>query len=130
MPCSGTAFWATDPALCDLMLESLQRQLQEASADSTIIAVVHVLPFAEVVQRGGFGPSGFYDAWIGSSRLGDCLRGDDRVRLVISGHQHSITDYAISARLRAVANPVGDSRKSSLDLAALASERIGVTDLP
>ncbi len=130
MPCSGTAFWATDPALCDHMLRSLQQQLREASAESSIIGVVHVLPFPEIVQRASFGPSGFYDAWIGSARLGDCLRRDKRVRLVISGHQHSITDCAITPQLRAVANPVGDARKSPLDLPALAAERVGVLDLP
>jgi hypothetical protein len=129
MPCSLTGSWATDAALCDIFVQQLQAQLDATPADALVVAVVHVLAFPELVHRGTFGPSGFYDAWLGSARLGDRLRRDRRVRLVISGHQHRVADLAIRQDLRAVARPIGDARKSDLDLAELARERVGVLDI-
>ena len=130
MPCSLAGHWAGDREICDAMLDSLQTQLKQADAQTSIVAVVHVLPFPEIVQRQAFGPSSFHDAWLGSARLGACLREDERVQLVISGHLHRPTDVQITPRLRAVASPVGDARRSPLSLPELARECVGCIDLP
>lgn len=130
MPCSLDGRWASDSEICEHMVQALQSQLQQADPQASIVAVVHVLPFPEIVQRNAFGPSGFHDAWLGSARLGDLLREDKRVRLVISGHLHRLADVQISTQLRAVANPIGDARRSSLPLPELARQSVGYIDLP
>jgi Icc-related predicted phosphoesterase len=130
MPCSLDGRWAADDAISQAMLQSLREQVQQADAQARIVGVVHVLPFPESVQRQAFGSSSFHDAWLGSTRLGDCLREDARVRLVISGHLHRALDIQVTPRLRAVASPIGDARHSHLPLPELARQRIGCIELP
>jgi len=81
-----------------------------------------------LVQRGIFGDSPFFDAYLGSARLGSCLEQFSAVRAVVSGHLHRRARITHNG-IQLVASPVGDARKSSLDLADLARERLGLLEL-
>ena len=94
-----------------------------------ILAVTHVLPLPQLVERGIFGSSPFYDAYLGSTRLGDRLLQEPRLRVVISGHLHRVADLWIDG-VHVVASPVGNVRDNSQSLATLAASRIGVVEIP
>jgi Icc-related predicted phosphoesterase len=120
--------WAGDEEICDAMLQRLDRQLHEVGDARAIVAVIHVLPFATLVQRGTFGSSPFHDAYLGSTRLGERLQQEARVHAVISGHLHRVADSRVG-RVRIVARPVGNARDPSISLEALAQERVGVLEI-
>ena len=124
----GGDAWAGDEEICAAMLERLQAQLAAVRTAPTVLAAVHVLPCLDLVQRGAFGEIPFFDAYLGSSRLGECLEGAGNVRVVVSGHLHRVA--ALERRgIRWLASPVGDARRSPLDLEALARERLGVVEI-
>lgn len=120
--------WAGDVEICDAMLESLATQLRTAAGAARIVAVVHVLPFLELAERGLFGSSSFHDAYLGSSRFGDLLQANERVVALICGHLHRIAERRIG-RMHVAARPVGNAARSPLELEALAAECLGVLDL-
>jgi hypothetical protein len=127
-PASHGGTWASDEEINEWMLEHLDAQLVGVGDAEALLAVVHVVPFSQAVVRGAFGPSAFFDAYLGSARLGKRLCRAPRLRAVIHGHQHQVSEHTI-AGIRVVASPVGDASRSPLDLAALARERVGVLDL-
>ena len=120
--------WAGDEDIADCMLQRLETQLQAVRDAATIVGIIHVLPFPALVQRGVFGDSPFFDAYLGSARLGSCLEQFSAVRAVVSGHLHRRARITHNG-IQLVASPVGDARKSSLDLADLARERLGLLEL-
>ena len=124
----GASGWLDDEALAAEMLRRLEAQLHTAPAERPILAVVHVLPFAALVQRGAFGPSPFHEAYLGSTALGDRLRDDPRVQAVVTGHLHRPADMRIGT-IRVVARPVGTRRDPGADLSVLARERLAVFDV-
>lgn len=127
-PASVAGAWAGDEEILEVMVRCLESQLVSAAEVSHVVAVIHVLPFAELVRRDEFGVNGFFDAYLGSARLGSCLQGDARVRVLISGHQHRSHDRNVG-RIRAVSKPLGDARKRSLPLDALARDLVGWIEL-
>lgn len=128
-PASAAGVWASDRELEAWMRARLAAQLERVQPPArSIVAVVHVLPFAELVRRGAFGPVAFHDAWLGSAALGECLRRVPELRLVVCGHQHHIADVDI-AGIRVVARPVGTLRDASVDLAEVARAGIGLVEI-
>jgi len=127
-PASAGGAWAGDEEIAGIMRERLESQLAMVRGAAAVIVAVHVLPRLDLVQRGMFGDSPFFDAYLGSAALGDCIEAAGNVRIVVSGHLHRVTAQA-SGRIRYLASPLGDARKSPLDLDALAAERLGVVDL-
>ena len=127
-PTNSAGAWAGDEEIAGLMLSRLGAQLAAVRDAATVIAVVHVLPNLDMVRRGAFGDSPFFDAYLGSAALGDCIEAAGNVRVVLCGHLHHVA--ALERRgIRWLASPVGDARRSPLDLNALAAERLGVVDL-
>lgn len=120
--------WALDEEIHAWMHASLRAQLQAVEPGRRIVAVVHVLPFAALVQRGCFGDTAFHDAYLGSAALGDLLLADARVAAVISGHLHRPADLRVG-HLRVLARPVGTLREPAPAGAAVAADRCGVLDL-
>jgi 3',5'-cyclic AMP phosphodiesterase CpdA len=117
--------WAGDDEICAAMLERLDDQLRRSGRARALVAVVHVLAFPELVQRGAFGPSPFHDAWLGSTRFGE--RQEPRLRAVLCGHLHRPADLVIGS-VRVLARPVGRVRDGQ-DPAALVTSCLGVLDL-
>lgn len=120
--------WAGDAEIAAAMLARLQSQLGMVRDAAKVVAVVHVLPCLDLVQRGLFGDSAFFDAYLGSAALGDCIQAAGNVRLVLSGHLHR-TAAVHRGGIRWLASPVGDARRSSLDLERLAEACLGCIDL-
>ena len=120
--------WATDREIERWMRARLQQQVARLGAARAVIAVVHVLPFAELVVRGAYGPVSFHDAWLGSAALGAELRRIPALRAVVCGHLHRTSDLRL-AGLHVVARPVGTLRDAGLDLQAVARDRIGVLEI-
>lgn len=127
-PASLARDWALDEEIHAVMHAQLAAQLRAVPPGRRIVAVVHVLPFAALVQRGSFGDTAFHDAYLGSAALGDLLLADPRVVAVISGHLHRPADVAVGP-VRALARPVGTLRDAAADLAAVAADRCGVLEL-
>ena len=125
---AGGDAWAGDEEICTAMLERLQTQLAAVRAAPTVVAAVHVLPCLDLVQRGAFGEIPFFDAYLGSSRLGAGVEQAGNVKVVVSGHLHRVASLERRG-IRWLASPVGDARRSSLDLAALARERLGLIEI-
>ena len=125
---AGGDAWAGDEEICAEMLERLQGQLAAVRSAPAVLAAVHVLPCLDLVRRGAFGEIPFFDAYLGSSQLGTCLEKAGNVRVVVSGHLHRVASLERRG-IRWLASPVGDARRSPLDLAALARERLGLTEI-
>jgi len=127
-PASAAGDWAGDEEICAAMLGRLDAQLETVRDARAVVAVIHVLPFAELVVRGAFGDTPFFDAYLGSSRLGERLQREGSLRAVISGHLHRDADL-LRGGIRALARPVGDARRHAGDLPAVARARVGVLEI-
>lgn len=127
-PASVARGWASDEEIAESMLERLDAQLAAAHGARQIVAVVHVLPFAQLVRRGAFGPNGFFDAYLGSARLGERLLREPRVRVLVSGHLHRSEERRIGA-IETVARALGDARRQPGFLEELAERWLGRIDL-
>lgn len=127
-PASHGGRWAGDREIALQMQERLEAQLQRLHSVSHLVAAIHVVPCLEMAQRHLFGDTTFFDAYLGSARLGARLLQEPRLRLVLSGHLHRQASLQI-AGIPFLASPVGDARKSPLDLASLARERLGLVEI-
>ncbi len=128
LPARAAGGWAGDEEIAAHMLERLEAQLSAAGDAQHLVAVIHVLAFEELVQRGAFGVNGFYDAYLGSARLGARLAREPRVRVLVSGHLHGTGDRRIG-NIRAVTRALGDARKHDGPLEALAARILGRLDI-
>ncbi len=127
-PCSALGAWATDAEIDADMGGFLDSQLRATAASEHVVAIVHVLPFAALVQRRAFGNVAFHDAYLGSAAIGARLRLEPRLRAVITGHLHRPADLDLDG-VRVVARPVGTIRDSFADLDAVAAARLGVLEI-
>src|SRR5262249_36150371 len=128
-PASACGDWASDEEIHAEMCSRLEAQLASASRARGIVAVCHVLPFAELVVRGAFGPVAFHDAYLGSAAIGAILQRTPRLVAVVTGHLHRPADLRIGP-LRVVARPVGTLRAPDVDLDQVAAASLGVLEAP
>ena len=94
--------------VCARLRERLAGHLRVAGP--RVVAVTHTLPFASQLLRRSSPTWQFAQAFMGSAPLGEMLRADPRIELVISGHTHCPSDQAIG-QLRAVVSPLGYRRE-------------------
>lgn len=126
-PASLAGSWATDEEICAALQARLEAQL-DALPGARVLAVVHTLPFAGIFPRRAFGPASFYDAFLGSTRVGESLLRHGGVRAVVTGHLHRALDAQVEG-VGIVSRPVGRRREPPADLDALARECLGTIDL-
>ncbi len=127
-PAASGNTWAGDESICATMCARLASQLESVRDATNVVGIVHMLPCLDLVQRRLFGDSPFFDAYLGSARLGESFERAGNVRVVLSGHLHRVAE--LEARgMRGLASPVGDARKSPLALEDLARERLGVVEV-
>jgi len=127
-PASEPGLWAGDQQIAREMQAHLEQQLRSLDDVSSLVAVTHVVPCVALAQRRLFGDTAFFDAYLGSARLGERLLQEPRLRLVLSGHLHRQASMSLRG-VPFLASPVGDARKNPLDLASLAQERLRWVDL-
>jgi hypothetical protein len=98
-----------DGEVAAVLRDRLRAQLRDTRA-RRVVAVTHVLPFAEqVVQRPLEGWQ-YANAFMGCLGLGEVLRGAPRLVLAVAGHTHRGSDLRIG-RLRARVSPLGHPRE-------------------
>jgi len=120
---SGTTM--DDAAVLDVMLDELETQLDVVQTDPTIERVMvatHHLPFEELVLRTGTLPWEFFNAFMGSPRLGELILRYDKVTSVLYGHTHRGRDVRIAGR-RVAGTPLGYPRER----AAMRAEDVAAT---
>jgi 3',5'-cyclic AMP phosphodiesterase CpdA len=79
----------SDAEFLDRCLERLDRDLTAVAREADrIVAVVHHLPFAELVHRSPDDRFAFAAAYFGSPRIGELLLRHPKVRLAFCGHSH------------------------------------------
>jgi hypothetical protein len=125
-PAAAGPGWAEDAWLCDFFHGQLDAQLAQAAQARALVAVVHVLPCLAMVQRGVFAACGFHDAYLGSSRYGERLRQESRLRAIVTGHLHRARRIDWEG-VPVVASPVGRVRDH--DLAARARAALGCIEI-
>lgn len=121
-PASTGGDWCDDEAVCDRMLSQLGSQLDAVASAGAVVAAVHVVPFAAVVERGFFGDVAFHDAYLGSARFGERLQQATNLRVVITGHLHRPAQHQ-EGTFQVVRRPLGDVRKHKMEAAERLAER-------
>lgn len=121
----------SDRAVCDEMVDDLARQL--AALPDTgldrIVAVLHHLPFREMVRHINSPSWDFFSAFMGSEKLGAVLKTDRRISHAICGHTHSKIDL-IRDGIRALCSPVGYLYEwRSDDYADRARDRLAIIEI-
>jgi len=117
---------ATDEQVTEEVVAQLARDLDELkSAGVPIVAVVHHVPFEELVARTGKLEFDFFGAYMGSRAFGDVLRERPGVKLAICGHTHFEQDVEIDG-IRALASPLGyeNERPEGVESAVRKSVRL------
>ena len=117
-----------DAAVARRMEAELARQLADLEADpevDEILAVTHHLPFAEVARRTGSLPWEFFNAFMGSTALGEVIRGAEKVHTAVYGHTHVVGRFDLGG-LVAYGTPLGYPRERvGVDEAGLVRSRVG-----
>ena len=78
----------SDDAFVDEMLAELREQLEACREARSVVAAVHVLPFADLLPPPRNAQWDFVKAYLGSARVGDLLLEFPSVRHVLCGHSH------------------------------------------
>lgn len=79
----------SDEEFVGVLAEKLRRQIAELSGRvGRIVALIHHLPFAEMVPRDRPDRFAFAAAFMGSARLGRVLTGEPKVTHLYCGHSH------------------------------------------
>ena len=107
-----------DEQFTEMCLRKLRRHYSTvAPRVERVVAVLHHLPFAEMIQKSGSLPIEFCRAYMGSVRFGELLMRCEKVRFVICGHQHARAAHR-AGRLSAflVGSEYGLKRLLEIDL--------------
>ena len=114
------------------MEQELGAHLAALDADDAIeeiVAVTHHQPFYDVVTRTGQMPWEYFCAFMGSSGLGQTIRGSRKVKTAVYGHTHVVGRYELDG-LVVYGTPLGYPReRRGLPEDELASTRIGWIDV-
>lgn len=90
-----------------------------------IIVVTHHQPFYEVVKHTGQMPWEFFNAFMGSTGLGEVIKSSDKVRCAIYGHTHMVGDFDVDG-LRVYGTPLGYPReRKGIEIGDVPKTRIG-----
>ncbi len=98
----------SDGDVCSEMIESLTEQADRLSADGVnrIIAVIHHLPFSQMVNYIDDLSWDFFATFMGSKRMGEALLRNARISHALCGHTHHKVDLTVD-HIRALASPIG-----------------------
>jgi len=122
-----------DAAVARRMEAELAGQLAALERDPEVEAVVvatHHLPFDAVARRTGTLPWEFFNAFMGSARLGEVIRGAGKVRTAVYGHTHVVGRHELDG-LVAYGTPLGYPRERlGMDDDEVVATRIGWAELP
>lgn len=102
-----------DADVLDVMLRELDAQLAELEADpsvQTVLVATHHLPCEEVVLRSGTLPWEFFNAFMGSPRIGEVALRYDKVTSIAYGHTHHGRTVTVRGR-RVAGTPLGYPRE-------------------
>lgn len=122
-----------DAAVARRMEAQMQRQLAEAQDRSEvqdIVAVTHHLAFEQAVLRTGSLPWEFFNAFMGSPRMGEVILRASKVSHVVYGHTHRRGRFELEGRT-VYGTPLGYPRERvGLDEAGIIRACIGWIELP
>jgi len=119
----------SDAEVVAVMVSDLKTHLEAVPEHiSRVVAVTHVVPFAQTVQSRPFFAMDFFTAFLGSVRLGEVLLADPRVSVSICGHAHTPLRKRIGPILL-VRSPLGYPREWRGSPATVARERLGAIEL-
>jgi putative phosphoesterase len=123
----------SDVAVSRIMEDELRAQIAEADGRaevSRIVAVTHHQPFYEVVSRTGTMPWEYFNAFMGSTGLGEAIKSSNKVRWSIYGHTHRVGAHDIGG-VRSYGTPLGYPReRKGITEAELLETRIGWIEVP
>jgi putative phosphoesterase len=124
------AKWRTpDHQVADEMATELDNDLAMLDGQSQkVVAVVHHLPFAELVRRSGDAKWDFFNAFMGSVSLGEVILRHSEVSLVLTGHTHYHLDTSVGD-VRVVTSPLGYTRERHGNPQDIISDSILIIDL-
>jgi predicted phosphohydrolase len=108
-----------DADVARVMERELKAQLDEVAERSDVKQVVvatHHQPFYEVVERTGTLPWEYFNAFMGSTGLGEVIKSSHKVKTAVYGHTHVVGEHAVGD-IRVYGTPLGYPR-----------ERRGLTD--
>ncbi len=91
---------------------------------SRVVAVTHVVPFAQAIQSRPFLARDFFTAFLGSKLFGEVLLQDPRVKVSVCGHTHTPVSKRVG-RIQLVCTPLGYPREWRGDPRKVAKQRRG-----
>lgn len=121
----------SDAEVTEQMALELRAHLERTDQDPSVrhvIAVTHHQPYYETVNRTGHMAWEFFNAYMGSTRLGAAIDDAKKVRVAVYGHTHIVGGFEIGGR-RVYGTPLGYPReRKGIDETELLSTRIGWID--
>jgi predicted phosphohydrolase len=75
-----------------------------------VVVATHHQPFYEVVQRTGTLPWEYFNAFMGSTGLGEVIKGAPKVKTAVYGHTHFVGEHAVGS-IRVYGTPLGYPRE-------------------
>lgn len=122
----------TDPEVARRMEGALGAHLARLEYDPQVMQVVcatHHQPYEQTVRRAGELPWEFFNAFMGSRRLGELIDKHSKVGHVIYGHTHTLGDRRLGSR-RVFGTPLGYPReRRNLSEEEILQTRIGWIEL-
>ncbi len=103
----------TDAEVLEVLLDDLRAQLDALRDDpktERILVATHHLPVNEVVLRTHSLPWEFFNAFMGSPRIGELILSYEKVQGVVFGHTHYGRDVEVGGR-RVAGTPLGYPRE-------------------
>lgn len=102
-----------DPEVARAMERELKAQLESVCDRSDvrqIVVATHHQPFYEVVERRGTLPWEYFNAFMGSTGLGDVIKSSSKVKTAVYGHTHFVGEHEVGA-IRVYGTPLGYPRE-------------------
>jgi Icc-related predicted phosphoesterase len=102
----------SDPQMTSQCLRQIERDLRtigldESGAGVPTVAVTHTLPYRELVEVRGVPDWDFFNAFMGSARLGDLYDKFPKVRAAFAGHVHRPKGFVRPDGFVAACAPLG-----------------------
>jgi putative phosphoesterase len=123
----------SDEAVARRMERELAAQLEDVDGNPEVRDVVvatHVVPFREALGPSKGLPWDFFDAYMGSVRLGEIIRSSKKVRACIYGHTHTPRAFRVGP-IQVHGTPLGYPReRKGVDPEAIADRAVGWVELP